>query len=106
MLALLSATALSLSSRSGRPKLLEAGSRRLVLLAVAVVTVVFARLLGHQYGALYWAAWVCVVVATIYACHPRERSGSRPSFFCRCLRFLLWERNSSSGQGLTRLDRC
>jgi hypothetical protein len=75
MLAMLSAAALTLTSRADRLKLPAGGGRRLWLLAATVAAVVFTRLLGHQYAAFYWAAWAALVVAAVFACHPRERSG-------------------------------
>lgn len=75
MLAILSATALSLTSRADTTRVAAGEGKRLWILVVAVVAVVFARLLGHHYASFYWAAWAVLVVAVVFACHPRERSG-------------------------------
>lgn len=75
MLAILSATALSLTSRADTARVTDGEGKRLWILAVAVVAVVFGRLLGHHYASFYWAAWAVLVVAAVVACHPRERSG-------------------------------
>lgn len=76
LLALLAALALAFSPDTPRG-IGVVEPRRLLLVAGAVVLVLFARLLGHHFTSINWLAWAALGAAIAYACQPRTIAGRR-----------------------------
>lgn len=74
LLAVLACVGLTFAPSSFRG-LANLGRRRLLTMLVAVVLVLFARLLGHQYAAADFFAWAILAAAAVYAARPRTIPG-------------------------------
>ncbi|HEX7658072.1 MAG TPA: hypothetical protein VF444_01225, partial [Pseudonocardiaceae bacterium] len=76
LLALLGAVSAT-GSTGMRRGLRLVGRLRFTLVTAAIVTVIFARVLGHHYTVVSVLAWTFLIVVTILACHPRTADGQR-----------------------------
>lgn len=74
LLALLASIGLTFAPISFRG-LVDFGRRRLLMMLAAVILVLFARLLGHQYESADLVAWILLGVAAAYAARPRTTGG-------------------------------
>lgn len=74
LLAVLASCGLTFSPAAFRG-LRDIGLRRTLSVCGAVVLVLFARLLGHQFTAVYALAWIALGVAVAYASRPATTSG-------------------------------